>query len=90
MFDICLERQIQNPPFGPLFVIRWRSQVVPTTGGGSRSLRDKVEDKRVLVCSTGATEKNIDIVIGRRFKRLGQSWTTEGANNLVKLRTLLL
>ena len=55
---------------------------------GSRSLRDKGEAKRVLVCSSGAMEKNIDIVIDRRFKRHGQSWTTEGVNNLLKLRTL--
>ena len=55
---------------------------------GSRSLRDKVETKKVLVCSTGAMEKNIDIVIGRRFKKHGMSWTTKGANNLLKLRTL--
>jgi hypothetical protein len=55
---------------------------------GSRSLRDKVEAKGVLVCSTGAMEKNIDVVIGRRFKRQGMSWTTEGVNNLLKLRTL--
>ena len=55
---------------------------------GSRSLKDKVEAKRVLVCSTGAMEKNIDIVIGRRFKKHGMSWTTKGANNLLKLRML--
>jgi len=55
---------------------------------GSRSLRDKVETKRVLVCSTGAMEKNIDVVIGRRFKKHGMRWTTEGANNLLKLRML--
>ena len=55
---------------------------------GSRSLRDKVEAKKVLVCSTGAMEKNIDIVIARRFKKHGMSWTTEGVNNLLKLRTL--
>jgi hypothetical protein len=55
---------------------------------GSRSLRDSVGDKTVLVCSTGAMEKNIDTVIDRRFKRHGQSWTTEGVNNLLKLRTL--
>jgi hypothetical protein len=54
---------------------------------GSRSLRDKVEAKMVLVCSTGAMEKNIETVIDRRFKRHGQSWTTEGVNNLLKLRT---
>ncbi len=55
---------------------------------GSRSLRDKMEAKEVLVCSTGAMEKNIDIVIGRRFKKQGMRWTTEGVNNLLKLRIL--
>ncbi len=55
---------------------------------GSRSLKDKVEAKRILVCSTGAMEKNIDIVIGRGFKKHGMSWTTKGANNLLKLRIL--
>jgi len=55
---------------------------------GSRSLKDKVGAKRVLVSSSGAMEKNIDVVIGRRFKRQGMSWTKEGANNLLKLRIL--
>ena len=55
---------------------------------GSRSLRDSVEAKGVLVGSTGAMEKNIGVVIGRRFKKQGMSWTIEGANNLLKLRTL--
>lgn len=55
---------------------------------GFRSLRDEVEDKTVLVCSTGAMEKNIDTIIDRRFKGHGQSWTTEGVNNLLKLRVL--
>ena len=55
---------------------------------GSRSLKDRVEAKKVLVSSSGAMEKNIDVVIGRRFKRQGMSWTKEGANNLLKLRIL--
>ncbi len=55
---------------------------------GSRSFRDKVEARMVLVCSTGAMEKNIETAIGRRFKKHSMSWTTEGANNLLKLRTL--
>jgi hypothetical protein len=55
---------------------------------GSRSLKDRVEAKRVLVSSSGAMEKNIDVVIGRRFKRQGMTWTREGANNLLKLRIL--
>jgi hypothetical protein len=57
---------------------------------GSRSLRDRVKAKQVLVCSTGAMEKNIETVIGRRFKKHGMSWTTEGVNNLLKLRILLV
>ena len=40
---------------------------------GSRFLRDKVETKRVPVCGTGAMEKNIDVVIDRRFKKHGMS-----------------
>ncbi len=48
---------------------------------GSRSLRDKVEAKGVLVCSTDAMEKNGDTVICRRLKKQGMSWTTEGVNN---------
>lgn len=55
---------------------------------GSMSLKDRVEAKRVLVSSSGAMEKNIDVVIGRRFKKQGMSWTKEGANNLLKLRIL--
>ena len=55
---------------------------------GSRSLKDRVEAKRVLVSTSGAMEKNIDVVIGRRFKKQGMSWTKEGANNLLKLRIL--
>jgi len=33
-------------------------------------------------------EKNISIVIGRRFKKHGMSWTKEGADNPLKLRML--
>jgi hypothetical protein len=33
-------------------------------------------------------EKNIDTVIGRRFKKQGMSWTKEGASNPLKLRIL--
>jgi hypothetical protein len=31
-------------------------------------------------------EKNIEILIGRRFKRWGMRWTRRGAHNLLKLR----
>jgi len=33
-------------------------------------------------------EKKVDVVIDRRFKKHDMSWATEGANNLLKLRTL--
>jgi len=36
---------------------------------GSKSLMGKVAAKMVLACSTGAMERNIDTVIGRRFKK---------------------
>ena len=31
-------------------------------------------------------EKNIEIMIGRRFKRWGMRWTRRGAHHLLKLR----
>jgi hypothetical protein len=31
-------------------------------------------------------EKNIETVIGRRFKRWGMRWTRRGAHRLLKLR----
>lgn len=55
---------------------------------GARALRDKVSAKEMLVTSSGAVEKNIEVVIGRRFKRRGMCWTREGAQNLLKLRIL--
>jgi hypothetical protein len=38
----------------------------------------KVEEQTVLVCSARAMVMNIDIVIHERFKRRGQSHTTDG------------
>ena len=37
---------------------------------------------------SGAIEKNIEIIIGRRFKKQGMSWSKEGAQALIKLRVL--
>jgi len=37
---------------------------------------------------SGAVEKNIEIIIGRRFKKQGMSWSKEGAQALLKLRVL--
>ena len=35
---------------------------------------------------SGGVEKNIGILVGRRFKKQGMSWSHEGANNLLALR----
>jgi len=62
---------------------------------GSWSLRGKVKAQEVLVVGSGAVEKNIELMIGRRSKKRGMSWSREpvlarnrpgGANNLLKLR----
>jgi hypothetical protein len=53
---------------------------------GSWSLRGKVKAQEVLVVGSGAVEKNIELMIGRRFEKRGMSWSREGANNLLKLR----
>ena len=54
----------------------------------SRSPKDRVEAKGVLVSPSGAMEKNIDVVICCRFKMQDMGWTKEEANNLLKLRIL--
>jgi len=38
------------------------------------------------VVGSGAVEKNIEVIIWRRFKRREMSWSREGANNLLKPR----
>ena len=40
----------------------------------------------LLTRGTGAMEKNIETVIGRRFNRRGMRWTRRGAHRLLKLR----
>jgi len=52
------------------------------------ALRGKVK-KEVLVTGSGAVEKNIDIVLARRFKCRGMSWSKEGARNLVPFRLMV-
>lgn len=42
--------------------------------------------RALLTHGTGAMEKNIEIFIGRRFKRWGMRWTRRGAHHLLKLR----
>jgi len=52
-------------------------------------LRGKIS-KELLRVGSGAVEKNIDIVIARRFKLRGMSWSKEGASNLLALRLLFI
>jgi hypothetical protein len=40
----------------------------------------------LLTHGTGAMEKNIETILGRRFKRWGMRWTRRGAHQLLKLR----
>lgn len=45
-------------------------------------------DGKMLNCGSGAMEKNIEINIGRRFKKQGMHWSKAGANRLLKLRLM--
>jgi len=40
----------------------------------------------LLTHGTGAMEKNIEVMIGRRFKRWGMRWSRRGAHRLLKVR----
>ncbi len=44
----------------------------------------------LLTHGTGAIEKNIEVVIARRFKRWGMRWTRRGAQALLKLRLWII
>ncbi|RLB74183.1 MAG: hypothetical protein DRH15_15665 [Deltaproteobacteria bacterium] len=46
------------------------------------------KDFEINKVGSGAIEKNIEIMIGRRFKKQGMSWSKEGAQALLKLRVL--
>ena len=48
----------------------------------SRNLRNRVGAKEVLVVGSGDVEKNIDLILCRRFKGRGMSWSRAGAQNL--------
>ncbi len=52
------------------------------------TLESKVGAKEVLVVGSGGIEKNIDLMLCRRFKGRGMSWSRAGAQNLLKLRLL--
>ena len=55
---------------------------------GARRLREQLslQAKLVAVEGSGAIEKQMDLVVGRRFKGQGMRWTRRGANRLLKLR----
>ena len=55
---------------------------------GSRNLKSKVGAKEVPVVGSGGVKKNIDLILCRRFKGRGMSWSRAGAQNLLKLRLL--
>lgn len=57
---------------------------------GSKTLKDKISQTEVLDVGSGIIEKNVDIVVSRRFKKRGMRWSKEGANNLLALRVLSL
>lgn len=51
---------------------------------GSQELKGEIADK----VGSGAIEKNMELVVGRRFKKWGMSWSKPGAHYLLKLRLL--
>ena len=55
---------------------------------GSRGLRSRIGAREILVVGSGGVEKNIDLILCRRFKGRGMSWGRAGAQNLLKLRLL--
>jgi len=55
---------------------------------GVKALEGKVEAKEVLVVGSGAVEKSIDLLICRRFKGRGMSWSRRGANYLLLVKLL--
>ena len=55
---------------------------------GARRLRQRLspEARTVAVEGSGAIEKQMDLVVDRRFQGQGMRWTRKGANRLLKLR----
>lgn len=57
---------------------------------GYKKVKELIGEEYEVSVGSGAIEKGIEIVICRRFKKQGMSWSREGANNLLKLRLLKL
>lgn len=54
-------------------------------------LRQAGHSEQMAPRGSGAVEHSVDLVVARRFKRQGmRSWSREGANNLLALRTLAM
>jgi hypothetical protein len=55
---------------------------------GARSLRPLLTEqgRLVYVEGSGAVEKQMDLVVARRFKKQGMRWSRRAANWLLKLR----
>ncbi len=54
-------------------------------------LQDQGHSPQMAPRGSGAMEHNVDLVVARRFKRQGmRSWTRQGADNLLALRTLAM
>jgi hypothetical protein len=51
-------------------------------------LKGTFADPQLLNVGSGAIEKNVEVIISRRFKKQGMCWTQQGADYLLKLRIL--
>ena len=52
--------------------------------------REGLVYQRGKLNGSGAIEKTVDILVARRMKRRGMSWSKDGANNIIALRALAL
>jgi len=48
--------------------------------------RDGLQFRPGAIWGSGVIEKMVDVVVGKRMKRQGMSWSKRGANNLLALR----
>ena len=55
---------------------------------GSRSLKDRVAAREVLIIDSDGVEKNVDSMLCHRFKGKWVRWSRAGVQNQLKLRIL--
>ena len=53
-------------------------------------MRSKSIDLPERLDGSGGIERQVGVVVGHRMKRQGLSWTRNGADNLLAVRTALL